>query len=103
MAEIPCPFVYADGRCCRGRVTRIATFKADIEWREAADGAWQFYWADRTHYHLFCSERGNHSGVKKNDDERMKFYYRELPPELQAVINGTTVQAAAPTPQSTMT
>jgi len=27
MHSIPCPFVYANGRACTGRITRIATFK----------------------------------------------------------------------------
>ncbi len=89
MHAIPCSFVYANGRACTGRITRIATFKADVKWRESADGTWQFGWSDRTHYHVFCSERDSHARYNQRDDERMKFFYRDLPDEVRAVIDGT--------------
>ncbi len=57
--------------------------------RDRAEGEWSFEWQPRSHYHLFCSERGNHAGYKKTDDERMKFSYDRLPDEVRALIDGT--------------
>ncbi|MDP9237613.1 MAG: hypothetical protein M3P30_09505 [Chloroflexota bacterium] len=89
MATLPCPFVYAKGAECTGRIIAVEAYEADIEWRERAEGEWSFEWQPRSHYHLFCSERGNHAGYKKTDDERMKFSYERLPDEVRALIDGT--------------
>ena len=86
---IPCPFTYANGKRCDGHVIRVEAYKADLDWELGDDGRWRFSWgAPRSHFHLFCSERGNHAGMRRSDDSRMKFYGDELPEELRAVIFG---------------
>jgi len=94
---IPCPFRYADGKRCTGHIIRIEVFKADVAWEEGTDGEWHVTWDPRSHYHLFCSEKGNHAGYKKRDDYRMKFFWCELPEEVQEMLDsmGAEVQAEA--------
>ena len=83
----PCPFVDAKGKKCKGHIVRIEAFKADLAWHRSDEGKWTFSVGEpRTHYHLYCSEKGNHAGFNKPDSEKMKFYYRDLPPTLQKVI-----------------
>ena len=41
----------------------------------------------RSHYHVFCSEKGNHAGVRRSDDDRMKFYFGDLPEALRRAIS----------------
>ncbi len=94
MAFLPCPFVYADGKRCPGRIVRVEAYKADLEWRELEDETWLFDWRPRSHYHLFCSERGNHAGYKKQDDDRMKFSFENLPKEVQRLLDATACKAA---------
>ena len=87
MEKIACPFVYANGKRCTGHIVRIEGYKADLEWSLGADGQWSFSISRlRSHWHLFCSEKGNHAGTKRADDSRMKFYYDQLPHEIQAII-----------------
>lgn len=81
--RVPCPFVYARGKRCTGHVVRVEAYKADLEWTLGADGTWTFSTgAPRSHYHLFCSEKGNHAGTLRHDDDRMKFYLDQLPDKL---------------------
>ncbi len=64
MQRIPCPFVYSGGRRCTGHVVRIEAYKADVQWTLGEDGSWTFGWdRPRSHYHLFCSEKGQSRGV----------------------------------------
>ena len=84
---IPCPFVYSNGKSCSGHVARIEVYKADLEWTFGGAG-WSFDFRPRSHYHVFCSEKGNHAGYKRED--RLKFYYDQLPEGLQDVIAQTT-------------
>ena len=86
---IPCPFVYANGTECTGRVIGVEAYRADIEWRERGEGEWSFAWRTRSHYRLFCSERGNHAGYKRTDDDRLKFSDKDLPDDVRALIDGT--------------
>ena len=84
--KIPCPYVYAKGRKCTGHIDRIEAFKADLEWTQQPDGSWKFSAGNpRSHYHLFCSEKGNHAGSGRED--ALKFHASELPKELLAVIS----------------
>jgi hypothetical protein len=77
--RIPCPFVYSGGRKCPGHITHIEAYKADISWTPDNEGKWRPSIGEpRSHYHLFCSEKGNHAGIRRQDDSRLKFYYREL-------------------------
>lgn len=88
--QVPCPFIYANGKKCPGHVVRIEGYKADLEWKLKEEG-WSFGCSSpRSHYHLFCSEKDNHAGVRGSDSEKMKFYYDQLPPTLQAAIRDTT-------------
>src|SRR5262249_28061437 len=32
-----------------------------------------------SHFHLFCSEKGNHAGYPARDSDKMKFYFDQLP------------------------
>ena len=85
----PCPYVYAKGKKCTGHIVRIEAFKADLAWRRGEDGKWLFSVGEpRSHYHLYCSEKGNHAGYRKDDAEGMKFYYQNLPAALKKVIDG---------------
>lgn len=86
---IPCPFVYADGHSCPGRIVRIEAYKADLIWEQGPDGQWRFGFSPRSHYHLFCSEKGNHAGYRRMDDQQMKLHWRELPPEIDALFEAT--------------
>ena len=89
-APIPCPFVYANGKRCTGHIVRVEAYKADLSWGLRDDGRWGFsFGPPRSHYHLFCSEKGNHAGMKREDDSGMKFYYDQLPDEVQAIIDAT--------------
>lgn len=85
--QIPCPFVYANGKKCTGHVVRVAAYKADISWNfDRETGTWGFHVGEpRSHYHLFCSEKENHAGVR-GDDSRMKYYYQHLPEQLRSVV-----------------
>jgi hypothetical protein len=83
--KIPCPFVYSSGKGkrCQGHVVRVEAYKADLKWEFSADGVWSFaYGAPLSHYHLFCSEKNNHAGLKRED--ALKFRWEELPVELRA-------------------
>ena len=78
--RIPCPFVYAKGKRCIGQITRVEAYKADVAWHRGEDGTWTFGCGEpRSHYHLFCSEKGNHAGAKGQDDDRMKVYLNQIP------------------------
>jgi hypothetical protein len=81
--ELPCPFVYAKGRKCKGNIIRVEAYRADLTWTLKQDGSWRFDWQPGTHFHMFCSEKGNHSGYIVPDSEQMKSW--TLPPEIEPV------------------
>jgi hypothetical protein len=88
--EIACPFVYARGKPCKGHIVRVEAFKADLCWEKTGAGKWEFRVGEpRSHYHLFCSEKGNHAGSRRSDDEGLKFYLSDLPPALLRIISRT--------------
>ena len=97
---VPCPFVYANGKRCTGRIVRVEAYKADIEWSEDDKGQWCFDWRPGSHYHLFCSEHGNHAGWKRQDDSRMKLFFDELPDGLRALILSTRPAEAENLPRT---
>jgi len=75
VTTIPCPYVYKGGKPCTGHIIRIEGYKADISWALQEVGTWQFSVGQpRSHYHLFCSEKGNHAGFGRTDAESMKTY-----------------------------
>jgi hypothetical protein len=78
--EVACPFIYANGRKCPGHIIRVEAYKADITWTPGEDGKWRPSVGEpRSHYHLFCSEKGNHVGARGEDHPRMKCYLGQLP------------------------
>jgi len=87
--KISCPFVYARGRRCSGHIVRVEAYKADLLW-DFKEGRWNFsYRGPRSHYHLFCSEKGNHAGAFGPDSDQMKFYWQRLPDDLQAALESS--------------
>lgn len=98
--RVPCPFVYANGRRCTGHIVRIEAYKADLVWQADAEGSWHFDFRPRSHYHLFCSEKGNHAGYRRQDPIDMKDWLDRLPEPLRALINGVDVASEhkEPTP-----
>lgn len=95
--RIPCPFVYARGRRCTGVVVRVEVYKADLAWDSASEGDWTFSLRPRSHFHVFCSIKGNHAGFRR-DAEGLKFYYDRLPDELRRIVDSTYphLEAGAP-------
>jgi hypothetical protein len=89
---IPCPFVYANGRLCNGHITRIEAYGATVQWTQCPTGAWAFTWAERSHYHLFCSLKGAHAGMGRPDDPRMKCYVDQLPQDVLTLLEYTDVK-----------
>ena len=87
--RIACPFIYGNGRRCGGSIVRVEAYKADLVWTLDARGIWGFDFRPRSNYHLFCSEKGSHSGYARPDSDRMKFYYDELLDELRWLIEQT--------------
>ena len=86
MTTVPCPYRYKNGKSCTGSIVRVEAYKADVWWvLDQQTGAWSFSVGEpRSHFHLFCSERGNHAS--KGRPDALKYYYRDLPAELRAII-----------------
>jgi hypothetical protein len=88
--EVPCWFTYASGRRCKGHIVRVEAFKANLTWTRRDDGSWTFGWGQpRSHYHCYCSEKGNHAGYGRPDSEQLKLYYDQLPKELCEIMSQT--------------
>jgi hypothetical protein len=86
---IACPFVYANGRPCTGHVVRIEAYKADLTWSADAEGTWSFDFRLRSHYHVFCSDKGNHAGFRRQDPNALKFWFDTLPLSIQRLLEQT--------------
>jgi hypothetical protein len=86
---IACPFVYANGRACTGHVVRVEAYKADLTWSADADDTWSFDFRPRSHYHVFCSEKGNHAGFRHQDPNALKFWFDTLPAPIQRILEQT--------------
>ena len=87
--RIACPFVYANGRGCTGHVVRVEAYKADLAWSAEADGSWSFDFRARSHFHVFCSEKGNHAGFRRQDPDDLKFWFDTLPEALRRILEQT--------------
>jgi hypothetical protein len=94
MNKVPCPFVYANGEKCRGHVVRVEAYRANLAWALDRNGQWAFGYSPRSHYHVTCSEKGNHA-MGGDDDPRMKFFWDTLPEELRRVLKATCVSQYA--------
>jgi hypothetical protein len=88
-SRIACPFVYANGRACTGHVVRVEAYKADLTWSADAEGTWSFDFRPRSHYHVFCSEKGNHAGFRRQDPNALKFWFDTLPAPIQRILEQT--------------
>jgi hypothetical protein len=94
--RVPCPFVYSNGKPCGGHIVRVEAYKASLAWTLCDDSAWRFEFAERSHFHLFCSEKGNHAGHARPDNPQMKFHWRQLPKALQELVVATAVLPPPP-------
>jgi hypothetical protein len=84
--KIPCPYVYAKGKRCTGHIVGIEAYRADLS-RSLEGDKWMFSAGHpRSHYHLVCSEKGNHAGSVRIDSDQMKFWLDKLPEALRKVI-----------------
>ncbi len=84
---IPCPFVYAGGKRCKGHVVAIEAFRVDLRWNKTPQG-WTFNRGQpRSHYHVYCSEKGNHAGHARDDSSQLKLHPSEMSPELLKLIS----------------
>lgn len=81
-----CPFVYANGKRCPGKIIRVERYKVNAVWTPDENGNWSLGLYGGTHFHLFCSLKENHAGYKKNDDPRMKCWESDLPPAVQEML-----------------
>jgi hypothetical protein len=88
MEPIPCPFTYSNGKVCPGHIMRVEIYKADVIWDLKPDGRWESSYRTRSHWHLFCSEKGNHAGFKRQYDRQMRLYGDQLPEALAARLFG---------------
>jgi len=80
-----CPFVYANGKKCKGKIERIEAYHCACVWDPDTGEVAIF---PGSHFHLFCSLKGNHAGYLRRDDERMKFWPQGLPDEIAKKLIG---------------
>ena len=79
-----CPFIYANGKRCKGYVKFMKLIKANIELKLDENGkiiGFHITPNHRYHVHLYCSEKGSHSGAGRQHDWRMKVWWNDLPEE----------------------
>jgi hypothetical protein len=83
MAEpVPCPFLYANGKRCKGTVVRVEQYRVTVGWSYDEDGAWTLDWGEDgrgTHFHLFCNAVSEHNPP-------VKLWPREMPAALRTAI-----------------
>jgi hypothetical protein len=70
-------------------VVRVEAYKADITWSAEPDGRWLFEFRPRSHYHVVCSEKGNHAGLGRPDAAQLKFWFDTLPEEIRRMLEQT--------------
>jgi len=70
-------------------VVRVEAYKADVTWSVDKDGHWDFDFHPRSHYHVFCSEKGNHAGFRRQDAEGLKFWFNTLPEPIRQILERT--------------
>jgi hypothetical protein len=81
--ELPCPFVYANGRKCSGQVTGWKIYGGRFE------PARKVWCGAPRKVRLWCSEKWNHEGAANSWEgkQRMEFYPDKLPkPIFEAVF-----------------
>jgi hypothetical protein len=78
---IPCPFVYAAGRRCSGKIYRASAYGP-------ARGGHYVDRAEVRKYQLWCSDKDDHAGITSDSalKERMEFYPADLPPGIEDTL-----------------
>ena len=76
-SAIPCPFTYANGRCCSGVITRAKGYGPKRGGHFPAR-------EDVRKYRLWCSEKDDHAGTVSSFEakQRMEFYPDQLAPDV---------------------
>jgi len=49
-----------------------------------------FEFRPRSHYHVFCPEKGNHAGFRRQDPADLKFWFDTLPTPIREMLESTT-------------
>jgi hypothetical protein len=75
-------------------VVRLEVYKCDLAWESQGNEGWALRIRPRSHFHVFCSLKGNHAGFRREDAPGLKFFYDELTVELQRIVDATHPQAA---------
>jgi len=69
---------------------RIELYKADLTWDADAASRWRFGFRQRSHYHLFCSEKGNHARRPSPGSDRHEVSgLDQLPGPIRRIIEQT--------------
>jgi hypothetical protein len=51
-------------RAISGHIVRVEAYKTDLAWVDDGEDAWRLgIGQPRSHFHVFCSEKGNHFGA----------------------------------------
>lgn len=74
--ELDCPFVYANGKRCKGKIVRVKVWHCTVEWDVVDD---EVIIDPGTHVHLYCSEKGDHAGWARKPKWPMRSWAHELP------------------------
>jgi len=71
--KLPCPFVYASGRCCTGHVYQVRAYGPQRGKHYVAR-------EDVRKYRFWCSEKNDHAGAVSSFEGklRMEFYPNDL-------------------------
>jgi hypothetical protein len=97
MATFPCPYVYPSGDRYGGRIVKVEAFNTDLRWTFDESGNSIFSHSQRrSHFHLFCSEKGNHAD--DSHPEQMMRYTINMPDELLRVIASSAEQLESAEP-----
>jgi hypothetical protein len=95
MTPFPCPYLSPNGQRCPGHIVRVEALNADLSWALRENGDWKLNHSQpRSQYHLYCSERGDHSGDKR--PEQMKRYLSRLPDDLMLLVTAHARQSNEP-------
>ena len=88
--------MYTKGKRCTGHIVRVEAFKADLYWTlDEANGKWSFWAGEpRSHYHLHCSEKGNHAGYGRED--ALKYYADNMPEVLLKAMENESASGEKP-------
>lgn len=79
--SIPCPFVYSNGKACKGVIYRVVAYGPP-----GRGGCVERHKVRK--YRLHCSEKGDHAGVviSWEGKVRMEFYPDQLPEGVEDML-----------------